>query len=43
MPRGRELEGVLLDALTPLADHDAVKEVRGGTGLAGGRRAAPGR
>jgi adenosylmethionine-8-amino-7-oxononanoate aminotransferase len=34
VPRGRELEGVLLDALTPLGDHDAVKEVRGGTGLA---------
>ena len=32
--RGRELEGELLDALRPLADHDAVKEVRGGTGLA---------
>ena len=34
VPRGRELEGVLMDALRPLADHDAVKEVRGGTGLA---------
>jgi adenosylmethionine-8-amino-7-oxononanoate aminotransferase len=31
--RGRELEGVLVDALTPLADHHAVAEVRGGVGL----------
>lgn len=31
--RGRELEGALLDALTPLADHPAVAEVRGGVGL----------
>jgi adenosylmethionine-8-amino-7-oxononanoate aminotransferase len=34
VPRGRELEGVLMDALRPLAEHDAVKEIRGGTGLA---------
>jgi adenosylmethionine-8-amino-7-oxononanoate aminotransferase len=33
IPRGRELEGVLLDALAPLADHPAVGEVRGGTGF----------
>jgi adenosylmethionine-8-amino-7-oxononanoate aminotransferase len=31
--RGRELEGTLLDALTPLANHHAVAEVRGGVGL----------
>jgi adenosylmethionine-8-amino-7-oxononanoate aminotransferase len=31
--RGGRLEGVLLDALTPLADHHAVSEVRGGVGL----------
>ncbi|HEX8975685.1 MAG TPA: aminotransferase class III-fold pyridoxal phosphate-dependent enzyme [Gemmatimonadales bacterium] len=31
--RGGQLEGVLLDALTPLADHQAVAEVRGGVGL----------
>jgi adenosylmethionine-8-amino-7-oxononanoate aminotransferase len=31
--RGRDLEGDLLDALTPLAEHEAVAEVRGGTGL----------
>ena len=34
VPRGRELEGELMDALAPLADHDAVKELRGGLGLA---------
>jgi putrescine---pyruvate transaminase len=33
IPRGRELEGPLLDALSPLADHPAVAEVRGGVGL----------
>jgi adenosylmethionine-8-amino-7-oxononanoate aminotransferase len=33
IPRGRELEGPLLDALTPLADHPAVGEVRGGIGF----------
>jgi adenosylmethionine-8-amino-7-oxononanoate aminotransferase len=31
--RGAELEGVLLDALTPLAGHPLVAQVRGGTGL----------
>jgi putrescine---pyruvate transaminase len=31
--RGRELEGALLGALAPFADHDAVAEVRGGVGL----------
>lgn len=31
--RGRDLEGPLLDALSPLAGHDAVAEVRGGTGM----------
>jgi adenosylmethionine-8-amino-7-oxononanoate aminotransferase len=33
--RGRELEQPLLDALTPLADHPAVGEVRGGMGFLG--------
>jgi putrescine---pyruvate transaminase len=33
IPRGRELEGVLTDALAPLADHPAVSEVRSGCGL----------
>jgi adenosylmethionine-8-amino-7-oxononanoate aminotransferase len=33
IPRGRELEGPLLDALAPLASHPAVGEVRGGTGF----------
>lgn len=33
IPRGAELEGALLDALTPLSDHPLVEEVRGGTGL----------
>ena len=31
--RGQELENVLLDALQPLADHELVSDVRGGTGL----------
>ncbi len=31
--RGGQLEGQLLDALKPLADHHAVSEVRGGVGL----------
>ena len=31
--RGQELENVLLEALEPLADHELVGEVRGGTGL----------
>ena len=31
--RGRELEQPLADALAPLAAHDAVGEVRAGTGL----------
>jgi adenosylmethionine-8-amino-7-oxononanoate aminotransferase len=31
--RGRELEGALLDALTPFAAHPSVAEVRGGVGL----------
>jgi adenosylmethionine-8-amino-7-oxononanoate aminotransferase len=35
IPRGRELEEPLLAALAPLADHHAVGEVRGGTGLLG--------
>lgn len=33
IPRGQELEGDLLAALAPLADHPLVAEVRGGTGL----------
>ncbi len=31
--RGRDLEGALFDALTPLTRHDVVAEVRGGTGM----------
>jgi putrescine---pyruvate transaminase len=31
--RGRALEGPLLDALSPFADHNAVAEVRGGVGM----------
>jgi adenosylmethionine-8-amino-7-oxononanoate aminotransferase len=31
--RGRELEGDLLGAFTPFADHPAVSEIRGGVGL----------
>ena len=33
IPRGRELEQPLTDALAPLADHPAVAEVRSGCGL----------
>ena len=33
LARGQELEGDLLAALAPLADHPLVAEVRGGTGL----------
>jgi adenosylmethionine-8-amino-7-oxononanoate aminotransferase len=33
LERGRELEGPLLDALSPLAANDVVSEVRGGIGL----------
>lgn len=33
IPRGRELEGPLRDALAPLADHPAVGEIRAGLGL----------
>jgi adenosylmethionine-8-amino-7-oxononanoate aminotransferase len=33
IPRGRELEGPLLDALLPLGSSDLVSEVRGGTGF----------
>jgi putrescine---pyruvate transaminase len=32
--RGRELEGVLMEVLAPLADHPACGEIRGGLGLA---------
>ena len=34
IPRGRELEGELMDALAPLAEHPACGEIRGGLGLA---------
>jgi putrescine---pyruvate transaminase len=34
IPRGRELEGSLWEALAPLAEHPACGEVRGGVGLA---------
>jgi putrescine aminotransferase len=33
IPRGQRLERPLLDALTPLAEHPAVGEIRGGVGL----------
>jgi adenosylmethionine-8-amino-7-oxononanoate aminotransferase len=42
IPRGRELEGALAGALAPLASHDAVAEVRSGTGLLGAVQLAPG-
>jgi putrescine---pyruvate transaminase len=35
LQRGQELEGDLYDALSQVADHELVGEVRGGTGLAG--------
>jgi putrescine---pyruvate transaminase len=41
IPRGRELERPLLDALAPLASHDAVAEVRGGVGLLAAVQVAP--
>jgi putrescine aminotransferase len=34
IPRGRELEGELMTALAPLAEHPACGEIRGGLGLA---------
>jgi adenosylmethionine-8-amino-7-oxononanoate aminotransferase len=34
IPRGRELEGPLMEALAPLASHPAAGEIRGGLGLA---------
>ncbi|MDX6569020.1 MAG: putrescine---pyruvate transaminase [Gaiellales bacterium] len=34
IPRGQELEGELMAALAPLADHPAAGEIRGGLGLA---------
>jgi adenosylmethionine-8-amino-7-oxononanoate aminotransferase len=33
IPRGRELEGALWEAVAPLADHPACGDVRGGVGL----------
>jgi putrescine aminotransferase len=33
IPRGAELERPLLEALTPLADHPLISEVRGGVGM----------
>jgi putrescine aminotransferase len=41
IPRGRELERPLADALAPLAAHPAVAEVRAGTGLLAGVQLAP--
>ncbi len=41
IPRGRELEGELTDALAPLADHPACGEIRGGLGLAAAVDLAP--
>ena len=43
IPRGRELERPLADALAPLADHPAVAEVRAGCGPARRRPALAGR
>jgi putrescine aminotransferase len=41
IPRGGELERPLVDTLAPLADHSAVAEVRGGTGLLAAVQLAP--
>jgi putrescine---pyruvate transaminase len=41
IPRGRELERPLADALAPLADHPAVSEVRSGVGLLAAIQVAP--
>ena len=41
LARGQELEGVLADALAPLADHPAVSEVRAGLGLLAAVQLAP--
>src|SRR4051794_9457507 len=41
IPRGRELEQPLADALAPLADHPAVAEVRAGIGLLGAVQLSP--
>jgi putrescine aminotransferase len=41
IPRGRELERPLADALAPLADHAAVAEVRAGLGLLAAVQLAP--
>lgn len=41
IPRGRELEGTLLDALAPMADDELVADVRGGTGLLAAAELAP--
>jgi adenosylmethionine-8-amino-7-oxononanoate aminotransferase len=41
VPRGRELEGTLMEVLGPLADHPACGEIRGGLGLAAAVDLAP--
>jgi adenosylmethionine-8-amino-7-oxononanoate aminotransferase len=41
LTRGRDLEGDLLAALSPLAEHDLVSEVRGGMGLLAAVEIAP--
>ena len=41
IPRGRELEQALADALAPLAEHPAVASVRAGTGLLAAVQLAP--
>ena len=41
IPRGRELEGELMDVLAPLLDHPACGEIRGGLGLAAAVDLAP--
>jgi adenosylmethionine-8-amino-7-oxononanoate aminotransferase len=41
LERGREQEQALLDALTPLAEHELVSEVRGGVGTMAAVQLAP--
>ncbi len=41
IPRGRELEGPLTDALAPLTDHPAVADIRSGLGLLAAVQLAP--
>jgi adenosylmethionine-8-amino-7-oxononanoate aminotransferase len=43
LERARQLEGMLADALAPLADHPLVSEVRSGTGVLAAVQIEPGR